>query len=665
MITDPDRFRQDKSPYERPNFPYRCGRLSFWGKPCGRGPSSDGACGGVSECSPYMSNGRWECRRSVRNGGPCEDGPLPDGKCCKQHAACKPIPSLRRFRGRLTLLAAALVLALISAFGFMGDDARAISSVNPGEISGAHSKFSSGEGCATCHKPHGQDAANWLKASWSPASMSESCESCHTFSGPASAPHNETFQKASAGAERQTECTMCHTEHKGESGAIIKLADAQCNACHEQKFDSFSNGHPPFSETYPSRRRTVIAFNHTNHFNKHFEDQRFADRAPKDRCVACHDTDRAGRNVPVKSFEQTCAGCHENQIAGREFVVFTLPEFEENPFEPAAVREACGPSVADLDAASDIFDNVADALVADDTVGIERSMKKLRSRLGLDEDADAEDEYESVSLDFLPATAVMLLGIKDGEDMEEYTEPVRDLVQAMIDEGGAAFEAAVEGRKVAANELFAGLSSDLVHRLGCAWASNVEYESPADPVAGGWYADALSLGYLPVRHADPVAKAWVELAAAGGEGISDDMRDTMIDGSNGAGACTKCHSVNADPENSETLHIGWKLGAESKQRHVTYTHVPHLNLLGLGQACETCHKMDQEADFAAAFKQYDPTKFASNFKSIEDKTCIGCHAEGQVRQECTLCHEYHNGHGFKHRMSATGTDGKTGGPMAN
>ena len=44
---------------------------------------------------------------------------------------------------------------------------------------------------------------------------------------------------------------------------------------------------------------------------------------------------------------------------------------------------------------------------------------------------------------------------------------------------------------------------------------------------------------------------------------------------------------------------------------------------------------------------------------------VSCHAEGEVKQNCTLCHEYHNGHGFKHRMSATGKDGNTGGPMAN
>ncbi len=654
MITDPDRFRQDKSPYERPNFPFRCGRLSFWGKPCGRGPSSEGSCGGVSECSPYFNNDRWECRRSVRSGGPCETGPLPDGKCCNQHAACKPIPSLRNYRARFTMLAAALVVALIAAFSFYGDDARAINTVNPGELSGAHSKFTSAGGCATCHEPHDQDAATWLKAAWSPGTLSQSCESCHTFDGAATAPHNETFK--TAGGERQTKCTMCHTEHKGDNTSIVKLADQQCSACHEKAFESFSNGHPAFSDTYPSRRRTAIAFDHTNHFGKHFEDPRFVDRAPKDRCVTCHDAGLSGRNVPVKSFEQTCAGCHEDQIGGRELVVFALPEFEENPFDIAAVREACGPSVASLEQAGEIVDTVQERMAdITEAAALKEDLKKLRFDLGMgDGDApESDEEYESVSLEVLPATAIMLLGLEDGEDMAEYSEPVGELVMGMVESGGEALMEKVDGKPGAAT-LFSGLSSDLLHQVGCAWAANEEYEAPAEAVAGGWFADALSLRYRPVRHGDPVAKAWVDLAAAGGEGVSDDMRDTILSQSDGPGACVKCHSVNEVKDKPDSLQIAWSLGAVSKQRHVRYSHVPHLNLLGLGQACETCHKMDENAEFAASFKQFNPLEFASNFKSIDNQTCVGCHAEGEVRQECTLCHEYHNGHGFKHRMTEAG-----------
>jgi hypothetical protein len=660
MITDSDRFRQDRSPYERPNYPYRCGRLSFWGKPCGRGPSSDGACGGVSECTPYFSNDRWECRRSVRNGGPCETGPLPDGQCCNQHKPCKPILSLRGYRGRLTMLAAALVIALIAAFGFTGDYASAVSTVSPGELSGAHSKFTSAEGCATCHTPHALDAANWLKASWSPGGLSNACGSCHTFNGGATAPHNEKFE--TAGGARQTQCTSCHTEHQGQDGGIIKIKDAQCNACHQKTFGSFSDGHPAFGKTFPARRRTAIAFNHTSHFSKHFQDQRFEERAPKERCVSCHDVSRAGRNVPVKAFEETCARCHESQIGGRELVVFTLPEFEKDPFDAESVREACGPSAASLDKAGDIVkaaeEKIGDLPNAQVTVELKKDLDTLRFGLGLGgKQPKSDKDYESVSLETLPTTAVMLLDIEDGDDMGAYSEPVRDLVMGMIEDGGAALAKAVEDRPEA-NLLFSGVPSDLLHRAGCAWASNEEYESAADPVAGGWFADALSLKYQPVRHRDAVAKAWIDMVAAGGKGVSDDMRDAILSPSDSPGACTKCHSVNQVEGDEKKLEIGWSLGAVSQKRHVKYSHVPHLNLLGIGQACESCHKMDETAEFAAAFKQNDPHKFASNFKSIENATCLTCHKEGEVRQECTLCHEYHNGHGFKRRMSDMGMESK-------
>ncbi|PPR21447.1 MAG: hypothetical protein CFH40_01604 [Alphaproteobacteria bacterium MarineAlpha10_Bin3] len=196
--------------------------------------------------------------------------------------------------------------------------------------------------------------------------------------------------------------------------------------------------------------------------------------------------------------------------------------------------------------------------------------------------------------------------------------------------------------------LFAGLSSDILRRAGCAWAANQENE-PSASDAGGWFADELSLRYRPLRHADPVVKAWVQLAAAGGAG--EGLRDELFSRAKGPGACVKCHSVNAPKGQTAPLRIAWKFGAQSSQRHLRYSHAPHLSLLGLGNSCETCHKVDQTAAYDAAFKHFDALDFASNFKSIDQKTCTTCHAEQQVRQNCTLCHQYHNGPGFKRRMT--------------
>jgi len=591
----------------------------------------------------------------------CEGGPLPDGTCCNQHPPCKPIISLRGYRGRLTFLAAALIIALISAFAFYGDSATAISSVNPGALFGGHQNFTAKEGCATCHKQHGGDAGKWVQASWSPGTLSKSCESCHAFRGAATSPHNEQFK--TEGGKRTTECTMCHTEHRGTDGKITRLTDSQCNTCHEKQFKNFSADHPKFSKDYPSHRRTAINYDHTSHAIKHFLNKRFVDKVPKDRCIGCHNVGKAARDVPVRSFAQACAECHESQIASRELVLFALPEFEEDPFDPAEVGEACGPTAEAREEAGEQLSGIAEKLEELKDGGLSAAaaskelladLEALQGRLGFAEPGEPEEEYESVSTETLPPTALLLLGIEDGEDAEAYSEPVRDLVMGMI-EGG--HEPLIEALKDSGNPntLLSNLSPELLRGIGCAWASNVEYEAPAEAASGGWFADALSLRYKPVRHTDPVARAWLNLAAGGGEGVTDDLREMLLSESEGPGACVKCHSVSETGPKSSALRVEWAFGAESSQQHLSYSHGPHLNLLGLGASCETCHKMNKSADYAGSFKHRNPLKFESNFKSIETAACTVCHAKGKVRQECTLCHQYHNGNEFKRRMMSAST----------
>lgn len=651
MITDQDRFKQDKSPYERPNYPYRCGRLRIWAKPCSRGPDSNGNCGGIQECRPFSNGSRWECRRSARAGGPCEHGPMPDGGCSQRHPPCRPILSLRGYRGRLSIIVLALTLALIAGFAF-NDGSQAVSTIIPGTLSDAHTGFTSEKGCKACHAPHDTKPSKWLQASWSPSNLSEKCLDCHTFAGGDNTPHNRTF--ASDVKVEQTQCVMCHTEHKGPQHQLVKMTNAQCHACHKTVFESFAKGHPPFSNDFPSHRRTAIAFNHSSHLNKHFFNERLRNKAPIERCVSCHDAKTAGRSVPVKPFKQICADCHESQIPNRDLLLFTLPEFESNPFDLAEVREACGPSTADRDAVSELIEQLTENLeaLADGESKAAENLKSqiasLSGRLGLEAaEAGEAEEYESVSIETLPALAAMLLGLEDGEDIEEYTEPVRDLVNGMIEGGDAALAELLEARGGDPSKLLSGLSPELLRRVGCAWAANEEYEAPAEQAFGGWFAEALSIYYRPMGHADPVAKAFLDYAAAGGEGFSDDARNEILSRKSGVGACTKCHAVTRNPANLSASYIEWRFGAESTKPLLHYQHRPHLILLGSGQSCETCHVIDDQVAFEAAFDQTDPFKFASNFKPLSKKTCAECHGAERVRQDCTLCHSYHDGQGFK------------------
>jgi hypothetical protein len=562
------------------------------------------------------------------------------------------------------MLVAVFVLAIIAAFGF-NEDAGALNTTDPGALSGAHANFTQGVGCAACHDAHDQSPTDWIQAVWKPGNLSEKCSTCHTFGGPAQTAHNQVFSAEKTKMSGTTECVMCHTEHKGAGGKVVAMTDQQCHACHEKKFNSFSDGHPKFSKDFPSRRRTAIAFNHTSHFDKHFENKRFKEKSPTQRCVTCHDSAVASRNVPVKPFEQTCAACHENQIADRDLHLLTFPEFEADPFDKAEIAAACGPTqrnqggTAALPVASAKTMAKPTKAAATTETDLEKRVREMKEKLGLvaapkkkvakKAPKEEEEEFESVSTETLPPLAVMLLGVEDGEEVESYTDPVRDLVSAMVESGDEAILSLLSERTENANWLLAGLSQELVRSVGCAWARNQEYEALSEPVLGGWYADALSLKYKPLRHADPVVLGWLNYAA--GEDVPEAARDQLLSSTEGAGACTKCHSVSIEVGKPEGLaKIEWRPGAQSGQKHVRYDHKPHLDLLGPGASCEACHKLNPDAEFAAAFKQTNPLKYASNFNSIENKTCMNCHAEQKVKQECTLCHEYHDEPGFRKKF---------------
>lgn len=225
---------------------------------------------------------------------------------------------------------------------------------------------------------------------------------------------------------------------------------------------------------------------------------------------------------------------------------------------------------------------------------------------------------------------------------------------AMAEDGTAPLAELVDGRlgEGAAGALLAGLNPDVAKRLACAWAANLEYELPADPEMGGWFGDYLELKYRPVSHADPVLKAWIEMslaAAADGDAEAILLRDGLIDPKEGPGACSKCHAVNSVDGDATHLAIDWRFRAEDARPYDHYSHRAHLNLVqavstGLASTsmgCRFCHRLDDEAPFAASFDDVDPTTFASNFKGIKIETCAQCHVEGEVRQDCQLCHRFH------------------------
>lgn len=758
MILRADRFDEKVSPYERPNFPYRCGRAAAWGKPCFHGPNVNGSCGGVTECQPYNENGRWVCRRPAAAGGPCTEGPLPEGGCSHTHPACQPRRSLRKIRGRLSLMAAAIVIAAIAAFGFsFGGGEQLASSLDPGTLTSVHQNFSAETGCGTCHVAHGSGPAGWFSATGNVTGPSGKCTDCHQFKGQANIAHNTVASQNVRAIG--TKCTMCHTEHKGVDAKITTITDAQCHTCHKKKFTAFAGNHPEFTETYPFRRRTAIAFNHTNHFTKHFKDQRYSEKVPATGCLSCHDIEKAARTVPIKGFEKTCAACHQDNISSRPMVLFTFPELEENPFDLQDLLEKRGLFAEDREAAMERVQEVTKRLAGSSGPVLTGSAAELRvtpmlgvkagkksavqaladqlldrvSRLAgaaksdevreaiaeirtpvklvaeeatkalatLDEkrlellnehlesvgeaieeikedigdgpneelvteiadtiehmserleDLEEDEEYEPASSETLAPIAAAILGI-DGEEHDEYKEPVADLVNALLGEGVSALTEVIEKAGGNPDLMLHGLSSELASTAAAAWAGNREYEPLTDSAKKGWSASEFSLIYRAPAHADPVMKAWLTFAAAKG---NDSMRAELLSRTEGAGACAKCHSVSqigtstdGQGETTAQMKVEWPPFEHAPRPFVKYLHKPHINLLGPGSWCTTCHKINEKAEFDAAYNQFDPLVFASNFKSVGKSTCVECHGGGQVSQTCQLCHTYHQDPGFKKAM---------------
>lgn len=635
---DTTRFRHDRSPYERPVARMRCGRGALWDKPCVRGPNRDGTCGGTADCAPAKSAaGRYECRRPAALGGPCDDGPAPDGRCAVRRAPCAPRPTLRAWRGRFAFVAFAAVVALVAAFsGDVRLGSAGIDMIDPGPLFGPHAGFAPEGACATCHEAHGGGIGMLASAVFTGTDMTERCTTCHTFAGDVRAAHNTTFAERSDVPD--VACNQCHKEHNGAEASLTAISDTACASCHGDPFDDFATGHPPFSAGYPYVREAAIKFDHVSHVSKHFADPKVADLAPTS-CAACHDVTTATDAVRPKGYVEMCDACHGNQIAQRDMVVLRLPELAATELDAETVRAACGPTLADFER-------------------LEQRMEAMEAGSPMPED-ETEETFDSVSLDEMTPLASYLLDVAP-DDMEAYGSPMQELVMALADDGAAPLMALLEERFGAvAPNLLAGLNPELVKRVACAWAANVEYEPPADAEMGGWFGDYLELRYRPIAHADPVARAWIETALTAPE--DDDnalaLRDALLDPKEGPGACAKCHAVHAGDEQA-ALEVGWLYSARADRPYHRYSHRAHLNLVDAGRAgmaasgggCQFCHRLDPDTDFAASFDDFDPSTFASNFQGIRIETCAECHAERAVRADCQLCHRYHLEATFKPDM---------------
>ena len=591
--------------YQRPTLPFRCGRSGTWERPCWQGPDVGGRCGGTHECAPVRRGDRWECRRPAAAGGSCAQGPLPDGTCPHLRPACVPLPSLRKLRGRLTLLVCTLLIALLGAFVNFGGSSGGALAIDPGPLSNVHASFTSSAGCTSCHIEHDLDGLAWVASAFTSHDQPGQCLECHAFEGEDRAPHNTHY----AGRQDLPDvgCAACHTEHKGNDFDTARVAQAACTNCHRADVRSFNESHPPFPKHFPHQKPGRINFDHAKHFGTYFDpnskyakqesrDAEFAGRA-RAACTACHAIDEAQREIAPRSFEETCAKCHAHQVRQRPLIVF--------------VPEEASPVTAFM--------------------------------LALDEDID-DDELEEKLAQFL-----------------------RTVEENGVD-GLAAGVRKTHGNARPAT-LLEGLSASLIKAAAAAWQTeDAEFESPetneTDP--GGWHAGEddegnQSLRYIARRHNDPVLRGWIAFLRKAYSDGDDAARERaqatlefLLSDDEGAGACGKCHRAGLMQSRERLASVrDWRSGGDPIRPLTRFVHAPHISLLGPDASCRACHQIDPSADYAAYFE--DPTdveQYQSNFRAIDKGACERCHAPGQVSMACQLCHQYHRKPQFNPKFRA-------------
>lgn len=244
----------------------------------------------------------------------------------------------------------------------------------PGGLTSNHAQIFAGEGsnrCSACHAAGNGSIASWLARTVAPdtadgLTQSELCMKCHDETLVAAAalnPHNVASDKLSAISNHYKQasfnsgtvfqpsaiehnniaCSACHREHHGSQTGLTALTDKQCQTCHQDSFHSFETGHPEFV-SYPSTRRSRIAFDHSSHSMKHFPGKQ-----TDFNCNQCH-IDDAFQNVKkLASYEEACSTCHHQQIfeSGRDgLALISLPMLDTNAIEAADLKIGSWPLAA-------------------------------------------------------------------------------------------------------------------------------------------------------------------------------------------------------------------------------------------------------------------------------------------------------------------------------
>ncbi len=195
---------------------------------------------------------------------------MPNQETGKQRAARIPLDYFKK-PGPLERVKRALTgVAALGVIGWWGSGMlrphREAMRYSRGPVAAAHAVWDAQ--CDACHVPFRRIGA----ASWSGAGR---CETCHA--GP---PHHAAERPGDTPS-----CAQCHREHRGRDASLVRIADADCLACHDHlaahtqpearppgaEFAShvgrFDRDHPDFKipRESPGTDPGKLHFNHARH----------------------------------------------------------------------------------------------------------------------------------------------------------------------------------------------------------------------------------------------------------------------------------------------------------------------------------------------------------------------------------------------------------------
>ena len=294
----------------------------------------------------------------------------------------RPAPALRRWRRIAAWACVVVPLLLIGLYELVGDR-RAYWA---GPLSDAHSsgfvataRTNRKDGCKLCHTKIGQPLWKLVSGSSRASSVDdENCLHCHIHSH-ATADNIKPFDHSSQMRESDVlNCAVCHEEHLGKPD-LRAVSSVRCAACHgnlrtrdnessfHTKIASFAahpefaasrfreNAQTPATTEVPGKGHAVYAraqmaggklvdqtplhFNHAAHLSaygtllldstpqpddaqRNIETDTNHRRWQKLKCVACHETDAAGKYMLPIKYELHCATCHplsySEKLSGEE-----------------------------------------------------------------------------------------------------------------------------------------------------------------------------------------------------------------------------------------------------------------------------------------------------------------------------------------------------------